>query len=467
MKTRPSAARYLAIAFACALVFGLLLTAGAFAQSPVDDEAGAASPSAVPAEIQALRLNEFMASNKAVLEDPDEPGEFPDWIELYNPGNDAVNIKGVAFSDDLANPARSPITGNLFIPAKGFLLFYADNDPKQGLQHLNFALSAGGETLGLYWAATNEEIDFYEFAAQDPDVSEGRKPDGSGAWQKMSVPTPGQSNQLEPPVISNVQRSIVQPQAGQTVDVTAQVTDNEAGFSVRLAYSTTSTSLQEIVMTPQGGNLFKATLPAHANGVHVAYRVRALDADANAAESPRDGYVVGYVKPVLFINEFVAENTYVEGNQGNVRDPDEGNPGDPMTWEYPDWMEIYNPGDQPVSLNGLSLTDNHAESTKYRIPNGLTIAPKGHMIFWLDNDPEQGPNHATFALKKDGDTIALYGGEGSVRIDGVDFGKQSDNVATGRYPDGGPLRLLYFLTPGAPNTILEQNAYLPAGKRGQ
>ena len=32
-----------------------------------------------------LYINEVMADNKTILEDPDEPGEFPDWFEVYNP----------------------------------------------------------------------------------------------------------------------------------------------------------------------------------------------------------------------------------------------------------------------------------------------------------------------------------------------------------------------------------------------
>ena len=42
----------------------------------------------VPASVGAqadLRINEVMADNKVTLSDPDEPGEAPDWLEIYNP----------------------------------------------------------------------------------------------------------------------------------------------------------------------------------------------------------------------------------------------------------------------------------------------------------------------------------------------------------------------------------------------
>lgn len=459
MMRLPTALRFLASAVALTLCVLFTHASDAMARSPATDGDGAAiavpaSPSAVPAKVAALRINEFMASNDAGLEDPDEPGEFPDWIEIYNPGSTSVDLNGVAFSDDEANPLKSPITSTLMIPANGFLVLYADDDGKQGPAHLVFKLSAGGETIGMYWAATSEQIDFHEFGAQTTNVSEGRKPDGSGAWLTLSAPSPGASNSQQPPVIGAVARSITQPQPGDAVDVTAEVTDNLPGFSVTLVYSTTSTSLQELPMTDQGGGVYKATLPAAAISVFVSYFVRAVDTDNLTTESDRSGYVVGYVKPDVVINELVADNVYVEGSPTNIEDEDD--PG-----EYPDWAELYNPGASPVSLNGLFLTDNPSEPTKYRIPNGLTIPAKGYMLFWLDDDSEQGPRHASFALNNSGESLSIYGAEGTVVIDSITFGKQGKNIATGRYPDGGQWRTLYYLTPRKANVVLANSTYLP------
>jgi hypothetical protein len=39
-------------------------------------------------------INEFLAKGNTTLEDPGEPGDYPDWIELYNAGNESVNLKG-------------------------------------------------------------------------------------------------------------------------------------------------------------------------------------------------------------------------------------------------------------------------------------------------------------------------------------------------------------------------------------
>ena len=73
-----------------------------------------------------------MASNNKTLIDPDEPGETPDWFELYNPGPGAVVLDGLGLADGEPLESGFAITSGLTIPAGGFLVFYADNDVVAG-----------------------------------------------------------------------------------------------------------------------------------------------------------------------------------------------------------------------------------------------------------------------------------------------------------------------------------------------
>ena len=52
---------------------------------------------------QNLRINEVMTSNSMSL---DEDGDSPDWIELYNPGVDPVNLSGWHISDNIDKPKK-------------------------------------------------------------------------------------------------------------------------------------------------------------------------------------------------------------------------------------------------------------------------------------------------------------------------------------------------------------------------
>jgi len=42
-----------------------------------------------------LVINEFMADNEGTIEDPDESDEYPDWIEIYNYGDEAIDMGGM------------------------------------------------------------------------------------------------------------------------------------------------------------------------------------------------------------------------------------------------------------------------------------------------------------------------------------------------------------------------------------
>jgi len=53
-----------------------------------------------------LVINEFMADNKGTLEDPYEPGEYPDWIELYNASDQALILNGMYLTDDANEPTQ-------------------------------------------------------------------------------------------------------------------------------------------------------------------------------------------------------------------------------------------------------------------------------------------------------------------------------------------------------------------------
>ncbi len=53
-----------------------------------------------------LVINEIMADNRQVIEDPCEPGEYPDWIELYNASDKVIVLDGMYLTDDVNDPGK-------------------------------------------------------------------------------------------------------------------------------------------------------------------------------------------------------------------------------------------------------------------------------------------------------------------------------------------------------------------------
>ena len=139
-----------------------------------------------------IAINEFMASNQTTI--ADEFGEFDDWLELYNYGDDAVFLGDKYLSDKPDNPTKWQLP-EMTLEADEYLLIWVDEDGPQGNLHTNFKLSADGEFIGIFAgdAADNALIDGLEFGEQTPDISFGRLPNGTGEFQSLQ-PTPGTSN---------------------------------------------------------------------------------------------------------------------------------------------------------------------------------------------------------------------------------------------------------------------------------
>ena len=393
-------------------------------------------PAYCPADQPYVTINEILADNRTVLEDPDNPGEFPAWFELYNAGLETVDLSGIYVTDDPDAPAKFQITEGVTIPAGGFVTFFADGDPGRGPLHTNFRLDERGGRIRIF--SGTQKIDGHTYGAinfqQTADVSEGRYPDGGHRngvdnWISFNVPTPGGSNRLLPPAVIGTTHDPLLPTASDTVTITAIITDDGAALTATLYYSATGSGFVALPMARLRGNLYTAQIPPQPGDSPVVYYVLAEDNEGQVTADPPDApcapheYIVDYRPPPLIINEFMADNETVWG------DPDEAE-------EFPDWIELYNPDPEAVDLGGRYLTDDLSDPTKFRIADGITIPAGGFLVFYADNDPEQGPLHTNFRLSKDGESVGLFDVDavGNRLIDSYTFDPQSADSSEGRCP---------------------------------
>lgn len=129
-----------------------------------------------------LVINEFMASNDATAADQDE--EYDDWIELYNNSAVSIDLEGYFLSDDSADLMQWAFPSGTVIAANDYLIVWADNDEEQAGLHANFKLSAAAESIFLVNSA-GEIVDEVSYLDQTTDISYGRYPNGTGAFQSM------------------------------------------------------------------------------------------------------------------------------------------------------------------------------------------------------------------------------------------------------------------------------------------
>lgn len=145
-----------------------------------------------------LWVNEIAAINNETIET--EFGEYEDWVEIFNYGDEPVDLHLAYVSDNPDDPTKHMLIeqepGELIIEPGGFLILWADGFPELGARHLNFSLSGSGEYFGIYEPQDLILVDGVTFGQQISDVTYGRTLDG-GMWNFFPEPTPGAPNDTE------------------------------------------------------------------------------------------------------------------------------------------------------------------------------------------------------------------------------------------------------------------------------
>ena len=122
-------------------------------------------------------MTEFMASNSSALLDGN--GAASDWIEIFNKGDQSVNLAGYTLTDDPQTLEKWTFPNTVLDPGKYVVVFASGNgvaDPAGNL-HTNFSLSAAGEYVALVNPSGAVLSQFgtssQNYPAQSTDVSYG------------------------------------------------------------------------------------------------------------------------------------------------------------------------------------------------------------------------------------------------------------------------------------------------------
>ncbi|MCD4698461.1 MAG: CotH kinase family protein [Bacteroidales bacterium] len=143
---------------------------------------------------QSVVINEIMSANETTIKDED--GDYSDWIEFYNYGNETVNFEGFYISDDTSNFNKWAFPLIELMPDSFLLIFASGKDRIEGpFLHTNFKIDSDGENLILSDSLGNI-IDHILPIAISTDISYGRKPDAGSQFLYFDFPSPGKTNDL-------------------------------------------------------------------------------------------------------------------------------------------------------------------------------------------------------------------------------------------------------------------------------
>jgi len=450
-------------------------------------------------------INEVMSSNTSTLIDFE--GDTPDWIELENLGDAAVNLEGYALSDDPSDPGKW-IFPPVEIPPNGFLVVFASgkNTITHNQVHTNFKISSKGENIILSDPYGNC-IQQVEIPECGDNVSFGRSCDNPGAWDTFQHPSPGFPNSDEgagafeesmlteysPICISEVMAeniSLLQDEDGDypdwieiynrsvsDVDLSDYfLSDNENDLFQWQFPEKTIKPGEYLVVFCSGknrrnpdGNLhtnFKINksretvlLTEHSGKICDSVVIHNLPDDSSYARETPDTWVEtnkptpGYPNTEegykLFSEAKYSSNTFficeaMSRNETTLSDED-GN--------FNDWIEIKNITGKVQDLGGYALSDNSNNISKWIFPS-FPVQPGESVIVFLSPDytGKKGSVflHANFGLNGKGDVLYFSDTEGNI-IQRMDIPELTSDISYG-FPDGGYEPFLFSNpTPGMPN----------------
>ena len=115
---------------------------------------------------------------------------------------------------------------------------------------------------------------------------------------------------------------------------------------------------------------------------------------------------------------------------------------------YCDYVELYNPTEQDISLDDYFLSDNKEELCKYSL-QGMSISPKGYLVVWLNEVTEE---EAGFGISNQGESLYLVKGMKEEIVDYVYVPKLAYDTCYARVEDGSAQWSVMQATIGSTNT---------------
>lgn len=163
------------------------------------------------------------------------------------------------------------------------------------------------------------------------------------------------------------------------------------------------------------------------NGIVTAWRkgTAVISATATDGSGTKGSLTVTVIsnpatKGTLVVNEIMASNIdeYIS-----------------PAFNFDGWIELYNPTDRTVELNGLVLSDPANGERPWTMPQDIGVVPaKGYKVIWFDsNDIE--PHNAPFKLDTDGGSI-LISDESGTEIVRQDYPASMERISYARFTDG-------------------------------
>jgi len=476
---------------------------------------GCSSDTTGMADNGSVIINEVMSSNSAFA--PAADGGYYDWIELYNPTGETVDLNDCYITDTDNVPLRFQLYGLSIEPGRYAIVYLSglNGIDSNGILHANFKLSSNGETITLNDKHGNV-ISRLDVPTGMENISYGRlEEDNSSSYVWFASPTP-----LE----RNTGSYAVDPEGleftGNGVIISEFMTDNTyilydadgdygdwvelynptgteadmSGYSLSDNGSPSKWVFPSGTIIPSGGYL--VVFCDGKNKVDTAGMLHAsfsLSSEDDSITLFSNQGVICSSHAILDIPSNISCGYPLGSEDGGLKlfaRPTPGKPNSTGSFELSetpvpninngilisevlsvsgtlsdyssDYIEIFNSTSQDVDLTGYTLAQTPGEVV-FSFPS-MTLRAGGYAVVYCDGTDasEAGKSlHAAIKINSGGEDFYLAEPDGRI-CDYFSSGKGKNGVSSGRIGDDVTKR--YFFTnptPGASNGSSGAQSYAP------
>ncbi len=468
-------------------------------------------------------ISEVMSSNRNAL--AAEDGKYYDWIEIYNPTQNAINLNGFALSDDINEPSKFVMSAYILEPGE-FAVFFASGGALDNNNHAGFGISSEGETIYLSDPYANIKDQVY-VDHMSPNFSYQRNLADPSLWSVTEKFSPGFFNddggyqeylntlrvfdstiKINEVMSSNLitladedgdysDWAEITNTGAEPVDISGYaLSDNESTPREWLFPEGTVLNPGEYIVVFLSGkdkvgkdgqlhagfrlNSMKDTLLCSnmqgkiidiwdiiEPGDDVSIEIDPSSGDAKYTSHPTPGYANtedGY-------NQFQQDRSTTQNSGLILSEIMLGNEST-LTDNFdlnPDWIEIYNSTEERIMLGGYGLSDSASQLGKWKFPENSYIDPGEYKVIYASGvdtpaDSTAISLHTNFSLDLTGEPVIFTNPNNEI-IDKCVLTSMPYDVSYGRTSQNGIFEYMLSPSPGEENSDgysgISDNPYIP------
>ncbi len=454
-------------------------------------------------------ISEVMSSNKSAY--PASDGEYYDWVEIFNPTQQVINMEGYGLSDKKDQPGGYVFPAVVLEPGE-FTVVFLSGGAVDDEMHASFKLSSAGENVYLF-DSQQTLLDSVQVDHLSPNISYARNLAMLDVWEEMEHYTPGFYNDEtgwasyletrrvygDPLMINEVMSSnlitiadcdgeyndwveiintgseeivltgyglsdsveeprkwifpytVIQPGEMLVVFLSGKDKVDEDTLEIHTDFKLNSTE-DNIVLSNKEGKILDNWLVKNLGDDKSMGRVYGSEGSVQVYAHPTPGYENtedGY-------NEFKQANDLKTDYTVVISEVMIGNTStlEDNYEETPDWVELYNTTEERIFLGDFFLSDNPSNLQLWRFPEDFFIDPGEYLVVYASGKDQMAGSalHTNFSLSSEGEPIILSDIDGNI-LDLCVLTAMPYDVSYGRTGQDLTFQYMPYATPGEANGL--------------